>query len=131
MRNALVAAMALSLAGCGGVNYAMEHYASVTPVNFETGPGESYRIFDRPADNKLMITPSLASASGAGFVSGLTLGAVDSMDTLGPRPVFERAAVAYLRSTGRDCRIVDGFIVVKPQWEFGYDCRTQANTSKR
>jgi len=109
----------LLLGGCAGASYAMNEYAGIPVQQFAIDGEDVYRIFDKPAANKLMITPSIAKASAEGFGSGLTFGA---LDTSTPKPIYEKAALAYLQSTGRDCRILDGYLVLKPQWEFKYDC---------
>jgi hypothetical protein len=122
-----VAGVSICVAGCGaGVQYAIDEYSGIKPVEFEVLDEDMYRVFDKPAQNKLMITPSLARAMGAGALQGLTFGGADAMDTLGPKPKFEKAATGYLASTGRTCRIVDGYLVVRPQWEFKYDCSLPA-----
>jgi hypothetical protein len=113
---------ALMLSGCASANYVMSEYSGVQLKHFEMAEGQTYRVFDKPEANKLMITPSLDRAAGAGFVSGLTFGAVPAQDNLGPKPEYERASLAYLASTGRTCRLIDGYIVIQGQWEFKYDC---------
>ncbi len=50
---------------------------------------------------------------GAGFAQGATFGGADAMDMIGPKPMFEKAALGYLATTGRTCRIVDGYIVAR------------------
>ncbi len=117
-----VVAGCLALAGCGGMSYAMQEYSGIDPQPFAIDGEDVYRVFDKPSQNKLMITPSVQRAMAAGAAQGFTFGAVDTMDALGPKPVFERAALGYLASTGRQCRIIDGALVVRPQWEFKYDC---------
>jgi hypothetical protein len=117
---------ALLLGGCASANYVMSEYGGVPLKHFEMGDGQTYRVFDKPDANKLMITPSLDRAAGAGFVSGLTFGAVPTQDNLGPKPEYERASLAYLTSTGRTCRLIDGYVVIQGQWEFKYDCSVPA-----
>lgn len=116
-------ACALVMAGCGGgAQYAMKEYTGVEVKSFDVPDEDTYRVFDKPAENKLMITPSLSKAMGAGFAQGATFGGADAMDMIGPKPMFEKAALGYFASTRRTCRIVDGYIVAKPQWEFKYHC---------
>lgn len=128
MRTNRMAALgaAVMLCGCASANYVMSEYGGVQLKHFEMGEGQTYRIFDKPDANKLMITPSFDRAAGAGFVSGLTFGAVPAQDNLGPKPEYERASLAYLTSTGRTCRLIDGYVVIQGQWEFKYDCSVQA-----
>jgi hypothetical protein len=66
-----------------------------------------------------MITSSLSSAMGDGAIRGLTLGAVEATPA---KPIFQRAAEEYLASTGRSCSIIDAYLLIRPQWEFKYDC---------
>lgn len=79
----------------------------------------TYRIFDKSDKNKLMITPSISASAGAGVAAGLSFHAVD---TTPPKPVYERAALGYLESTGRKCRIMDAYLLVRPQRQTKYDC---------
>ena len=122
LRISLMILTVLALGGCAGVNYVVHEYSGIEPKSFDVAGEDTYRVFDRPDVNKLMITPSLNKAMGAGALQGLTFGGVDAMDSIGPKPMFEHAALAYLASTGRQCRIIDGYLVVRPQWEFKYDC---------
>lgn len=116
-------ALSLTLSGCASVNYMMQEYQGV-PVIEVRMPDDTYRIFDRPAQNKLMATSSLSSAAGQGFVRGLTLGAVPT-DT--PKPLFEAASLQFLAESGRpNCRIVDAYLLARPQWEVKYDCAPPA-----
>lgn len=115
---ALLILPVLILTGCAGYGYALKHYSDVPLVKHETADG-TYRIFDKPHANRMMITPTIGSSIGGGLARGLTLGAVDAS---GPKPIFQDAALSYLAKTGRDCRILDGYVVVDPQWEFTYEC---------
>lgn len=110
--------LAISLTGCAGMDYAMKNYTGVPITRFKYD-NDTYRIFDKPAENRLMITSSLGAAAGAGAVKGFTLG------LSGPMTVesdFRRATKAYLDSTDRRCTILEGSLVVQPQWEFTYRC---------
>lgn len=121
MRHVEILLIGLALAGCSsGAQYAMREYSGVSAVPFTVEDDDVYRVFDKPAESRLMITPSIAKAAAMGAVGGATMGIAD---VSGIKPTYERAAVAYLASTGRHCRIVDGYLVQRPQWEFKYDCR--------
>lgn len=122
----VVIAAALPLCGCGaGVSYIMDEYRGTEVKSFAVGSvddgnyEDTYRIFDKPDKNKLMITPSLGAAAGIGMARGATFGGVNPE---APKPVYERAALAYLTSTGRKCRALDTYMLVTPQWEVKYDC---------
>jgi hypothetical protein len=119
MRISKIAVMivALFLSGCAGMDAAME-YNDVTVREMHFG-GDTWRIFDKPAEGRLMITPSMERAMGGGFLSGLTFGAAD---TDIPKPEYQRAVEAWLRMTKRRCTVLDGYKLIKPQWEFKYHC---------
>jgi hypothetical protein len=112
-----VLALALGLSGCAGLNYAMENYkgVEVMPVEYQ---GHEWRVFDKPAENRLMITPSIGRSMGLGAATGLTFGAAGGI----PKPELQGAAEAWLVKTGRTCSITDGYVVASPQWEFRYAC---------
>lgn len=119
MKAVLAVAVALTLGGCGGVNYVVDNYMGVTPIWVGTGD-DTYRVYEHPRTNSVMITPSLAVSGGQGFVQGLTLGAVAPR---APKPLFERAVRVYLDGTSRKhCQIGDGYVVLDPQWEFRFSC---------
>jgi hypothetical protein len=109
----------LLLAGCGGMNYAMQTYGDVKPVQF-VSQNAVWRVFDKPAENLMMLTPSLQDAAAAGATEGITLGMSGDQDA--PLPVFKAAAVEYLATTGRRCSITSSRKVLEPQWEFTYLC---------
>jgi hypothetical protein len=111
--------MALPLAGCSSaLSYIIDEYRGV-PVVEVSMPDDTYRVFDKPAQSKMMITSSLASAAGQGFALGLTMGAADGP----PKPRFEATAAKHLQDTGRTgCRLIDAYLLAKPQWEVKYDC---------
>lgn len=116
---ALILASCVALSGCGGMSYAMEHYGNVPIQNFQASTGTSYRIFDKPNENRLMITSSIGGSLGGGAVSGFTLGAVQPASA---EVLFRDAAEQYLTSTGRNCRSRDISLVVMPQYEVRYEC---------
>jgi hypothetical protein len=98
----------------------MSEYTGVEVKEIEIPGDDVYRIFDKPAANKMMVTSSLSSAASQGFAQGLTFGAVNAAP---PKPRYEAAAIAWLKQTGREsCRIVDGYLIQQPQWEFKYNC---------
>jgi hypothetical protein len=120
----MVAAMAAALLVCGCVggtrfNRAMD-YNTVSSVPFDVPGDDVYKVFDKPTESRLMISPSYAKTVGLGVVSGATLRTVDVL----PQKQFEGAALGYLASTGRTCRILSGELVLRPSWELQYDCST-------
>lgn len=119
MRILGIAAICAALGGCASVNYIIDEYRGV-PVQEVKMPDDTYRIFDKPAQSKLMATSSLTSAAGQGFARGLTFGAAA---TDPPKPLFEAAALQFLTESGRHgCRVIDAYLLARPQWEVKYDC---------
>lgn len=116
---AIWGAAILLLAGCGGMSYAIEHYSGIKPVSFNTA-GKTYRVYDKPNENRLMITPSLADAAAAGAIQGATFGL--SGNPLGPQGEFRMASQAFLNARSGNCQVLDGSLVVHPQYEFFYAC---------
>lgn len=109
---AIVALTALS--GCSGVSYVMDNYGSIPRVEWRNSEGITFRVFDKPAENRLMITPSI----GASAVQGLTWGASRE-----PGLVYEAAANEWLAAQGRsNCRAVRTVNILDPQHEVFYTC---------
>ena len=118
MRTVAIAATALLLCGCAGVNHAQQ-YQGVEVERF-AWDGSTWRIFDKPSEGRLMITPTILRSARAGFFSGLTFGA---LDTDIPKPRYQGAVVSWIETSGRSgCTVTDGYEVVRPQWEFTYRC---------
>lgn len=115
----LLAAVVLcaALTGCAGMDAAMD-YSGINPTHF-TFQNATWRIFDKPSEGRLMITPTLGRAMGEGFLSGLTFGAAD---TDIPKSEYQRAVEGWLARTQRRCTVLDGYKLIRPQWEFKYRC---------
>lgn len=119
----IVVVLCTTLGGCASLNYIMAEYQGVT-VQEVRMPDDTYRIFDKPTQSKLMVTSSLASATGQGVSKGLTFGAASGEP---PKPLFEAAALQYLNESGRpSCRVTDAYVLAQPQWEVKYDCSPPA-----
>lgn len=138
----IIAAGAIALTGCQGMKYAMDNYRDTKVQSYLFVPNDgkprysetaidsmghtrqvdramTYRIFDKPDENRLMITPSLGASAGMGFAKGLTFGAVSA----GPSPAAMReAAGGFLASTGRTCTADQIDLVAEPQYEVRYTC---------
>lgn len=121
MRSHILAAgtCLFALVGCAQLDYAMTEYGGIKPLQFAYS-GKTWRIFDRPADGRLMITPTVGDAAAAGAVEGMTLGL--SGNASGSEGVFHSAALAYLKTRSKSCKIYNGALVINPQWEFFYEC---------
>jgi hypothetical protein len=114
-------ALATVLSGCANISYIVDNYSGV-PVQEISTRYDTFRVFDKPGENRMMVTASLASAAGQGLVGGLmmnpTLGAT-------PKPVYQEAVEAFLARSGRQCLVTDGHLLAEPQWEFRYRCEGQ------
>jgi len=127
---AILLAFAVFLSGCQGLKYAMDNYDGVEVRHFtlagsQPQPGqpaarsETFRIFDKPHESRLMITPSMGAIAGMGTVSGLTFGSVSGR---GSPARMREASMAFLYSTGRTCAVDSVDLVVAPQYEARYRC---------
>jgi len=122
MRGSLVAIVGLFvLTGCAGMQYAMETYSGIDPVLF-TPPGQekTFRVFDKPSMNRVMLTSTLGDAARIGAVEGFTLTMVDAD---APEKEYARAAQAFLDSGKRGCTVVSSEKLLKVQYEMRYVCR--------
>jgi hypothetical protein len=107
------------LTACSGTSYVLEEYSSVT-VDHMPMPDDTYRIYDKPQQGKMMVTSSLGASFAQGAGQGLLMNAVDNTP---PKPRFDAAALAYLEKSGRrGCRVVESYILIKPQFEVKYEC---------
>ncbi len=113
MKQVIVAFSLAFLTACSGMGYAIENYAGTKAIQFQHD-GQRFRVYDKPAENRLMITPSFGRAS----LQGATFGGAATAEM-----TYELAAQAYLTSTGRECEISDLKLIVQPQYEAFYLCR--------
>lgn len=130
MRSRMLATLLLAtgLSGCAGVNYIVENYSNIE-VREVTMPDDTYRVFDKPNESRMMVTSSLSSAAGQGLGKGLLLNAID---TTPPGPLFEAAANRYLAETGRpECEASSVVLLVQPQFEVKYRCATAKPQARR
>lgn len=108
----LTVAVLLACAGCTGFEYVTTNYGGISAEQFQFG-GSTYRVFDKPSESRLMITPSLGAAAGA----GLTFGA-----GVTPQAQLARASSAYLKSSGRACQVTEFYAIIETQYEAFYEC---------
>lgn len=120
MRGILAAVIAVALSGCAGANYAMQNYSKVDVKSFTSSSGSTFRIYDKPLENRMMITPSIAASFGGGAVKGATFGAYNPSNS---EVVYRDAAEQYLKSTGRTCSARDVSLIFDPQYEIRYECK--------
>lgn len=120
MKKLAVVAMCAALSGCAGAQYAMDNYGKVKPVAFRSpSSGGGYRIFDKPEENRLMITPTIGASLGGGALKGATFGAVNVLNS---EAAYRQAAEEFTKSTGRTCRAESVSLVIDPQYEVRYSC---------
>lgn len=118
-RKFLIFVSLLMVSACSGMGYAIENYSGVDVQRIQVN-GESWRIFDKPNEDRLMITPSIGRAASAGAVQGATFGISDGgKDTM---TEFEAAANAYIKSRNSKCEVSKGALVINTQYEFFYEC---------
>jgi hypothetical protein len=113
----IVLLLSLLLSGCAGMD-AVNQYEGIDPPHFQYN-GATWRIFDKPNEGKLMITPTIGEAMTEGLWRGLTLGAID---TDMPKSTYQAAVEGWLTYTHRKCVVMDGYKLIRPQWEFKYRC---------
>ena len=119
MKKLAALAVALGLAGCAGLSYVVEHYSGISPEPV-TMPDDTYRVYDKPAENRMMVTSSIGSSAAQGVGRGLALGLAD---TTPPGPRFEAAANQYLAEKGRsECKATSVVLLITPQFEVKYQC---------
>lgn len=124
VKRGIVVSMLLATAGCAGANYAMQNYSGIDPITWRSATvGSTFRIFDKPKENRLMITLGIGEAAMQGVGSGLTLGAAD---TRTPSILYQDAALEWLKTTGRTCTATNTFLVLEPQYEVRYNCAPAA-----
>ena len=117
----LVALLVAGPAGCAGMDYAMKNYSGVKVVTWvDPSTNAQWRIFDKPAENRMMITLGIGGAALQGAGQGITLGAAD---TRTPMILYQDGAIAWLASSGRHCSAAQTFLVIEPQYEVRYICR--------
>ena len=118
----LIAAVSLPLIliGCAGMDYAMKNYSGVKVESWVSPTTKkTFRIFDKPTENRMMITLGFGDASAQGIGQGLTLGVAD---TRTPGGVYQDAAIEWLALRGRACTATSTFLVIEPQYEVRYTC---------
>lgn len=104
-RKFLIVARLFMLSACSGAGYAIENYSGVDVQHIQVN-GESWRIFDKPNEGRLMVTPSLGRAASVGAVQGATFGISDGgKDTMAE---FEAAADACVKWRNSRCGVSKG-----------------------
>lgn len=110
----IVVAAALALTGCQGMGYAIQHYGNTPRLNWTDASGKSFGIYDKPDENRMMVTASMAKS--------IAIGATYFLASDGGF-VYKAAAEEYLLEQGRDCLATSTTLIVEPQYEVAYTCR--------
>jgi hypothetical protein len=118
-RMALVASATMLSAGCAGMNYVAEHYPSDVPRHEVRTAHDTFTVFDKPPEGRMIVIPSVGAAAMQGVSAGLLF---NSAAAATPKPIYQEAAEAHLTNTGRKCQVKDGYVVLHPTWEFRYEC---------
>lgn len=127
MKKLALIGMYAVLSGCAGAQYAIDNYGKVKPVSFRSpSSGSGYRIYDKPEEGRLMITPTIGASFGGGAIKGATLGAVNVLNS---EAAYRMAAEEFTKSTGRTCRAESISLVIDPQYEVRYSCEPTAPQS--
>lgn len=110
----------VTLSGCAGASYAIDNYGKVKPELW-TSPStnKAYRVYDKPAENRMMITLSIGGAAAQGAGQGITFGLAD---TRTPQVVYQDAAIEWLYTKGRTCVATTTSLILEPQYEVRYNC---------
>lgn len=81
---------------------------------------DTYRIYDHPKGDRLMVSPSMGKIAVAGAVNGLTVGLAN---TLSPAEARIAAAQQFMNQTGRShCRPVSSNELMRPNVQVVFDC---------
>lgn len=114
MRRLGLVLAAAAISGCSpSVGYVMDNYNHVPVVDYEHTTGLAYRVFDRPSDEKMMITGSFKAAFGQSLAGG---------NTKEPAENYTAAAIGWLAKQGRNCKATSTKLLLEPQYEVTYSC---------
>lgn len=119
--------LALPLVGCQSKKPTTNRYGGVEMQRFTTtsgdGRGDTYQVFDKPSENRLMIASNVGTSTSLGVAQGLTFGLAGSG---GLATKVRGAAQQFLDSTGRNCAIYSVEPIGDPRYEVLYTCSAPA-----
>lgn len=104
-RGFLIAAVALSLAGCAGYGRVTQ-YPPHLPQNLTVVHIASGRVFtvkEHPRDTTILIQPTMGRSALGGLASGLTFGIVSTDNVAAIEPQYREAAEKF--ATSRGCTV--------------------------
>ncbi len=117
MRSAVIAVLALGVAGCAGMGRMMSYGSDWADAKVTVGTRE-FAIWVHDADRTLLINRNNGAAMGQGMMEGLTFGGVNGNL---PAPIWRAAANGVLSTMG--CRAVDVYTLDNSvSWEATYEC---------
>ena len=110
------------LAGCASVSYLTKEYGRESPTATIMLPdGRGFWIFAHKTKARLLVSVDLPTASGMGFVSGLTYGAISNAPV--PRE-FAGVAQQWLDESRPGCKAVNGQRIETVYVEYDIECGT-------
>jgi hypothetical protein len=118
-------AIASLLGGCAGT-YIGTGYATV-PLQIVASNQGRFEILDRPELGRVAISPVADQATRLVDIEAYLHKAVDrdpvaTNSSTSPGSAYVEPLMQYFTQTGRSCRLIRGEPLVRPQWEFVYDC---------
>jgi hypothetical protein len=114
------------LTSCAGMKHAME-YRDIKVQKFEV-EGYTSRVFDKPEEHRMMLTPTLGKSAGYGALKGVTFGGTDVTPE---EKWWLSVGQRWLEHTGRsDCAVTEAYEIIEPQWEVLYECENEEPTTQ-
>jgi len=113
---------AVAAGACATENNFNAVYSVVPPYRLVSGE-VTYRIYDRPDLQRIAISPDREVAASAHLIDHLPFNLADFEGSRSPGSHYFYPLQEYFARTGRTCRLVNGYALITPQWEFAYECR--------
>lgn len=118
MKKSLALISCLALAACSQTMGAQMEY--INKVHHVAMPDDTYRIYDHPSGNKVMVSPSMGKIASAATVTSWTFGTVDALPAT---QAYINAAQQRMNQTGRShCKPVSARPLMKPMIEVAFNC---------
>lgn len=118
MRKALWLLSCMGLAACSQTMGTQLEY--INKVHHVQMPDDTYRIYDHPKGDRLMVSPSMGKIASAATVTSWTFGTVDALPAT---QAYINAAQQRMNQTGRShCKPVSARPLMKPNVEVVFNC---------
>jgi len=118
MRNALAIISSIALTACSQSMGAQMEYTN--KVHHVQMADDTYRVYDHPSGDRVMVSPSMGKIAGAATTASWTLGTVN---TLSPTEARIAAAQQHMNQTGRShCKPISSNELMKPNVQVIFDC---------